>query len=96
MGYFASSQIGENNMTNDTQFVSPLRQRMIDDMTMRKLSPKTQSAYVCAITKLACYLGRSPDSATIPRAAELTTNNSDSQWPDMYLEFNILQLVTTT
>ena len=51
-------------MINDTQFVSPLRQCMIDDMTMRKLSPKTQSAYVNAVTKLAIYLRHSPDSAT--------------------------------
>lgn len=28
------------------QHVSPLRQRMIEDMHMRKLSPKTQSAYI--------------------------------------------------
>lgn len=30
-------------MNSSTQPISPLRQRMIDDMRMRKLSPKTQS-----------------------------------------------------
>jgi len=30
-----------------TQANTPLRQRMIDDMRMRKLAPKTQSAYGC-------------------------------------------------
>jgi hypothetical protein len=30
-------------MNSATQTISPLRQRMIDDMRMRKLSPKTQS-----------------------------------------------------
>ncbi|RYD86612.1 MAG: integrase, partial [Sphingobacteriales bacterium] len=33
-------------MTATTQTVSPLRQRMIDDMRMRKLSPKTQFSYI--------------------------------------------------
>lgn len=45
--------------------VSPLRQRMIDDMRMRKLSPKTQSAYIRAVRNFTKYLGRSPDTATI-------------------------------
>ena len=35
-------------MTQNTQPISPLRQRMIDDMTLRKLSPQTQAAYVRA------------------------------------------------
>ena len=33
-------------MTNNTKHISPLRQRMIEDMTMRKLSPRTQTAYI--------------------------------------------------
>jgi hypothetical protein len=36
-------------MTPSTQAISPLRQRMIDDMRMRKLSPKTQSHYLRAV-----------------------------------------------
>ena len=31
-------------MTHSNQSISPLRQRMIDDMTLRKLAPKTQAA----------------------------------------------------
>jgi len=50
-------------MTN-THSISPLRQRMIDDMTMRKLSPKTQSGYICAVRKLTHFLGRSPATAS--------------------------------
>jgi hypothetical protein len=45
-----------------TQAVSPLRQRMIDDMTMRRLSPKTQTHYIRAVKRLAQFLGRSPDT----------------------------------
>ena len=37
---------------------------MIEDMTMRKLSPKTQSAYIRAVKKLTQYLHHSPDTAT--------------------------------
>ena len=45
--------------------ISPLRQRMIDDMRMRKLNPKTQTAYVRAVCNFTKYLGRSPDTATV-------------------------------
>ena len=50
-------------MTN-LHSTTPLRQRMIEDMTMRKLNPKTQSAYIRAVRKLAQFLGRSPDLAS--------------------------------
>ena len=43
---------------------SPLRQRMIEDMTLRKLNPKTQIQYIRAVVRLTQYLGRSPDGAT--------------------------------
>ena len=45
--------------------VSPLRQRMLDDMRLRKLETRTQEAYVRAVRKLAAYLHRSPDTATV-------------------------------
>jgi len=51
-------------MTDSNKSISLLRQRMIEDMTMRKLSPKTQSGYIRAVKKLAQFLGRSPDTAT--------------------------------
>jgi len=44
--------------------MSPLRQRMIEDMTMRKLAPKTQQHYIQIIKNLAVFLGRSPDTAS--------------------------------
>lgn len=44
--------------------VSPLRQRMIEDMRMRKLAPKTQTAYIRAVLKFSKYLGRSPETAS--------------------------------
>jgi site-specific recombinase XerD len=45
--------------------VTPLRQRMLDDMRMRKLEPKTQEAYVRAVRRLTAFLKRSPDTATV-------------------------------
>jgi len=44
--------------------VTPLRQRMLDDMRMRKLAGKTQAAYVRAVRNLTVFLGRSPDTVT--------------------------------
>ena len=51
-------------MNTSTQGISPLRQRMIEDMRMRKLAPKTQSSYIRAVRHFAGYLGRSPDTAS--------------------------------
>ena len=51
-------------MTQSTQPISPLRQRMIEDMNLRKLAPRTQTSYIRAVKKLADYLGHSPDTAT--------------------------------
>ena len=52
-------------MNSSTPEVSPLRLRMIEDMRMRKLAPRTREAYIRAVRKFAQYLRRSPDSATI-------------------------------
>ena len=41
--------------------ISPLRRRMIDDMTIRNLSPATQRSYIHAVASYSRYFGRSPD-----------------------------------
>lgn len=41
--------------------ISPLRRRMIEDMTVRNLSPATQRSYLHAVSKFSRYFGRSPD-----------------------------------
>src|SRR5829696_2094448 len=43
--------------------VSPLRQRLIDDMTIRHFAPRTQQAYIRAIRRFSAFLGASPDQA---------------------------------
>ncbi len=52
-------------MDTITSAVTPLRQRMLYDMRMRKLEPRTQEAYVRAVRKLAALLHRSPDTAKV-------------------------------
>ena len=52
-------------MDSSTKTISPLRQRMIEDMRMRKLSPKTQAAYIRAVRQFARHLRRPPDTATV-------------------------------
>jgi site-specific recombinase XerD len=44
--------------------MSPLRRRMIEDMTIRKLAPKTQQGYIRTIKDFAAFLGRSPATAS--------------------------------
>lgn len=51
-------------MSSSTPSVFPLRQRMIDDMRMRKFDGKTQTHYIRAVRRLTAFLKRSPDTAT--------------------------------
>jgi integrase/recombinase XerD len=37
---------------------------MIEDMTIRKLAPKTQASYIRAVRDFSIFLGRSPDQAS--------------------------------
>jgi site-specific recombinase XerD len=52
-------------MTSPTQVISPLRQRMMDDMRMRHLAPTTQANYLRVVREFTVFLGRSPDTATV-------------------------------
>src|SRR5438105_11947530 len=49
-------------MTTDT--VSPLRQRMIEDMNSRKLGAHTQRSHISSCKRFAAFLKRPPDTAT--------------------------------
>jgi hypothetical protein len=48
----------------DSQPIHPLRQRMIEDMTLRGISPGTQKHYVRAVRACCAYLGVRPDDLT--------------------------------
>jgi len=47
-----------------TEAVTPLRQRMIEDMNARKLGKDTQRGHVYSCKRFAAFLNRSPDIAT--------------------------------
>src|SRR5438477_3042095 len=49
-------------MSTDT--VSPLRQRMIEDMNSRKLGPHSQRSHISSCKRLAAFLKRSPETTT--------------------------------
>ena len=44
--------------------ISPLRRRMIEDMTIRKFAPRTQEGYIRAIKGFSAFLGASPERAS--------------------------------
>lgn len=63
--------------------ISPLRQRMIEDMTIRNLSPATQRSYLHAVSKLSRYFGRAPDRVELDdvRAFQVHLVSSGVSWP---------------
>lgn len=44
--------------------ISPLRQRLLDDMAVRRFSRETQRNYLRDVGRFATFLGRSPHTAT--------------------------------
>jgi integrase/recombinase XerD len=68
-----------------TTAVSPLRRRMIDDMTLRNLSPATQRSYLHAVTKFSRYFGRSPDRLGLEdvRAFQVYLVSQGISWPSL-------------
>ena len=53
-----------------SQQISALRQRLIDDMTIRNMSPLTQKAYVRAVKNFSKHFGKSPDQLTFEHVRE--------------------------
>ena len=62
---------------------SPLRRRMIEDMTVRNLSPATQRSYIYAVAKFSEYFGRSPDRLDMEavRAYQVQLVARGISWP---------------
>jgi len=63
--------------------MSPLRRRMIEDMTVRNLSPATQRSYVHAVSKFSRYFARSPDRLALEdvRAFQVHLVATGISWP---------------
>jgi hypothetical protein len=49
--------------TISAEAISPLRRRMIEDMSVRKFGEKTRQDYIRHVEAFAKFLGRSPDTA---------------------------------
>lgn len=58
--------------------ISPLRARMLEDMTVRNFVPATQREYIRAVKKLAAFLKRSPDTATAEELRAFQVHLSES------------------
>ncbi|BBD36268.1 integrase [Aminobacter sp. Y103A] len=71
------------NRSNEMAELSPLRRRMIEDMTIRNLSPATQRSYVHAVAKFSRYCGRSPDRLDLEdvRAFQVHLVSTGISWP---------------
>jgi len=69
---------GVVNLTQ-TITVSPLRQRMIEDMAARKLNPHTQRSHVYSCKRFAAWLKRSPDTATATRCGVSNCTSSRAE-----------------
>jgi hypothetical protein len=63
--------------------LSPLRRRMIEDMTIRNLSPATQRSYVHAVAKFSRHFGRSPERLGLEdvRAFQVHLVSTGISWP---------------
>lgn len=60
---------------------SPLRQRLIDDMTMRRFSRETQRNYIRDVGRFATWLGRSPHTATAEDLRQFQIEQQDAGVP---------------
>jgi site-specific recombinase XerD len=61
--------------------ITPLRQRLIDDMEVRRFSRETQRNYIRDIGRFATYLRRSPDTATAEEVRRFQIEQLDSGVP---------------
>ena len=53
-----------------TKQITPLRQRMIDDMRMRNMSPSTEKVYPYAVANFSAFHGRSPNKLEVEHVRE--------------------------
>ena len=65
--------------------LSPLRRHMIEDMTIRNMSPATQRSYISAVSKFSRYFGRSPDKLTLDdvHAFQVHLVSTGISWPGL-------------
>jgi len=64
-----------------TAAISPLRQRLIDDMNVRRFSRATQHNYIRDVGRFATFLGHSPDTATVDDVRRFQIEHRDAGVP---------------
>ena len=64
-----------------TTAISPLRQRLIDDMNMRRFSRETERNYIRDVGRFATFLGRSPNTATAEDVRRFQIEQRDAGVP---------------
>src|SRR5580704_10882344 len=76
---------------------SALRQRMIEDMSVRGFSEKTRNDYIRNVRALAAFIGRSPDTATAEdlRRFQLHQTQSGMQPPSVNSSVSALRFFFT-
>ncbi|HEX3992619.1 MAG TPA: site-specific integrase [Acetobacteraceae bacterium] len=77
--------------------VSPLRQRMLEDMTMRGLREDTQRDYIRIVRSFAAFLGRSPDTANAEdiRRFQIHQHENGAQPPTINCSVSALRFFFT-
>ena len=77
--------------------ISPLRRRMLEDMSVRKFGEKTQHDYIRHIESFAKFLGRSPDTATAEdvRRFQVHQTEQGAQPPKMNTQVSALRFLFT-
>ena len=65
--------------------LSPLRRRMIEDMTVRNMSPATQRSYISAVSRFSRYFGKSPERLGLEdvRAFQVHLVSTGISWPGL-------------
>ena len=84
--------------TATAQPISPLRRRMIEDMTVRRIGEKTQSDYIRHVKNFSLFLGRSPYTATPEdlRSFQVHQSAAGVQPPTMNSTVSALRFFFTT
>jgi integrase/recombinase XerD len=72
--------------------ISPLRQRLIEDMSLRHFGEKTQQDYIRAVKNFTIFLGRSPDTATAEDLRRFQLHLTESRVRPPTINFTVTAL----
>ena len=84
--------------TSTPRPITPLRQRTLDDMSVRGLSEDTRRDYIRLVARFAVFLGRPPDTATPDdvRCFQIYQRDHGAQPPTLNSTVSALRFFFTT